>query len=301
MKHIYLFTVLLISNIAIAQKSVALSWNFNISDYTIKNKKDTYSGLPWTIIETNSKDLILVSQQFLGWTIEKIDKKNGSIIWKNSRNQDFPDSTNKMFIVDNIFERNDGNLEILGTKSYGKYFVPVFDGVPVRSIYDYKSGNEISYTEPKFNFQKDDHPMYWGGMSRRFIEKKHDYLIINRIDGPTKPTFSLRTLDTNMIIKDTLGLILSPFSNNTNMKFQGGSPPNLINNNIYFIQLFYGGASDTTLNAAKLTSISKQGKVNFVKDISKTLYYWIDYVNYTNINNGFLVSGIVDTSNTLKK
>jgi hypothetical protein len=245
-----LILLLFIANSVLAQINIPLSWHFNISDYTIKSKKDTYSGLPWTILETKNNDLILVSQQFFGWTIEKIDKNNGNIVWKNARNQDYPDSTQKMFIVDNIFERKDGNLEILGTKTNAKYFTPLFDGIPVRSIYNVQNGKEINYTEPQFDILKQNYPMWWGGVSRRFIQNNGNYLIANLIGGSIQPTFALRTLDTTMIMKDTLGRFVSPFSNNKTMKFQGGSQPHDSGNNLSFIQYYYGGGSDTTLNAA---------------------------------------------------
>ncbi len=301
MKKILILLLLFVADTILAQKTIPMSWHFNISDYTIKSKKDTYFGLPWTIFETKNNDLVLVSQQFFGWTIEKIDKNNGNIIWKNARNQDYPDSTQKMFIVDNIFERKDGNLEILGTKTKAKYFTPFFDGIPIRSIYDLQNGNEINYTEPPFDLLKQNYPMTWGGVSRRFIQNKDNYLVASSLSSSAQPTFTLRTLDTTMIIKDTLGKFVSPFANNKAMKFQGGSHPHDNGNNLSFIQYYNAGVSDTTLNAAMFTSISKKGKVNFVKNISKELYYRVNLFGFVSSQEGIFATGLVDTNNVLKK
>ena len=302
MKKIYLILLVisLLNTNLNAQNEIKASWRFDISDSTIKKTERRYWGLPMIVLETKKNDLILVSQQFMGWTLENIDRKTGNIIWKNARNQDYPDSSKKMYIIDNIFERKDGNLEILGTKTNANDFVPAFSGFPVRSIYNSVNGKEILFTQPKFDFQKDDYPMYYGDVSRRFIPNGNNYLVACSM-LEVIPTFSLRTLDTTMVMKDTLGYIMSPFPKNSVMKLTGGSFPNTINNNIYFVHQYYGKSADTTLNKLLFVGINKQGKTVITKDISKSLYYFLDYRDFAPAKDGFLVSGMVDTSNILKK
>ncbi len=300
-KKIYTVTIYFIFiGIISAQKNILASWRFDISDTTIKKTERRYWGLPRQIFETKKNDLILVSQQFMGWTIENIDRNTGNAIWKNSRNQDFPDNSQKMFIFDNIFEREDDNLEILGVKTHAKDIGPTQDGFPVRSIYNYKTGKELAFKEPKFDFFKDDYPMYAGGISRRFMREKNQYLVLNRIEYQST-NFALRSVDSNMVMKDTLGYIKSIYENKPDLKFRQGSAPLAIGNKIYLIHKYQANSSDTTLNKLLLLGITKQGTQLPNIDISKSLYYYLDNKEQIVTNDGFIITGMVDTTNTLKK
>lgn len=279
-------------------KSVSLKWFHNASDTTLKEKERTYWGLPRAIFESRSKDVFLVTQHFFGWTVDKLNLKTGQPIWRATRNQDFPDSTRKMFIFSNIFERKDGKLEVLGAKSYfDDLGIPILFGNPIKAVYDNKNGKEISTLSPIQPTKKNS--TYESPTALRgFIKDGDNYLWLSFTDENIKDSIMyLRTLDTNLIIRDTLSWhkkYKTPIFNKATL--QKASSPNKINNHFYQLFYYFQYNLDTLGHRHLFTKTDLKGKVLVEKNISKDIYYRVNDLRQTEASDGFLVSWGVDTS-----
>ncbi len=297
-KYLYIISLLtLFSTTLFSQKELEMNWYLNNSDSSFKNKDNIFSCLPWDIVELASKEIIFTTYNYEGWKIQKIDKSSGKVIWKNSRNPNYPDSTQRMFVLDNIFKRSDGNIDVIGVKSRQQDYSSIKDGNPIRIVYDANTGKEIQYIEMQ-QPQGLTGVVAKPGIARGFIPKQDgkNYYLLSRVrEG--NASIILRTLDSNLVVKDTLTWFFKgKDANNPSVGIYDGTAPLRINNDIYFIISVWKGTKDTSSYPHYFIHVDSDGKIKSEKNIGKSLYYLLDYSNYTTVRNGFLISGIADTT-----
>lgn len=281
------------------QNIITTKWHFNNVDTTIRDKNSIYSGLSWDLLETENGSFYYVAHQYFGWTIEKIEVLTGKVLWRNGRHQNFPEDNGQIHLVDNIFQLKDKNIEILGLKAINKAPAPIFDGNPIRCIYDKDTGKEISFTESKIaKYPSVVRP----GISRGFLKDGENYKHISSLRFQKDTTHYLRMLDKNLDCIDTLQWYQNPapkkFKSIVRTLYEASSFKE-INGNIYYLTFGWGKQLDTNLYQHLFTKIDKYGNIQKQKDFSKQVHYVLSYLNYESVSDGFVLSGFTDTTNNL--
>jgi hypothetical protein len=291
---------IMISEIA-AQKEIKTRWYQNTLDTFYKDPQDWDGCLPFELIDLNNKEFILQTYDFGGWTTRKINKMTGKNVWLYARNKDYPTNEQKNYYNDNLFLRPDGNLEALGVKSIYTGSSIYGDGNPFKVIIDINTGKEIATVHPKQPSLKKatvakPSPIF------AYMPKadKSGYYHVSHLRNE-KATFVLRTIDTNLIIKDTLAWLYEgkdPAYPDINFIYRI-SYPHLINDNIYF-NFYYRKLPISAGNSNfYFYKISTKGEVKIVKDLAQPLYYLIQARDEVRISDGYLFTGYVDTTYNL--
>ncbi len=300
--YIYVTFFFIFPSFLFAQKEITTKWYHDTLDSFFQEQQRINDCYPWDIIETPKKELILGTYDFWGWTVRKLDLNTGNVIWKNGKTPDYPDNSQKMYEYDNMVLRPDGDIEVLGVKSKNNAYSTVLDGNPIRIIYDINTGKEkkiIFKPQPKNILNSIAKP----GIVGVFIPKadKDGYYLLNRVRFGAA-SFSLRTVDTNLVVKDTLTWIYEGKEPNDPLVGSYHSfPPRRINEHIYFFQSVWKSTVDTASYLHYFYKIATDGTVKIKKNVAKSIYYLVRAFAYTNIKDGALIGGTVDTTYNIFK
>jgi hypothetical protein len=282
------------SGIVFGQGFLLPSWSKHYIDTTL-DKSQAKISIIYTI-DAKEGNLYLCSNSFIGWTIQKIDASTGNVTWYTSRNQNYPTKGNNLHFMKNFFLRDDGKLEVLGVKGYGKY--PLFlsnSGAITRSVYDIKNGKEILYQYDSTRFSH-----ITGFIGNPFIRKKNkEYYFLDVMGG--KRTLRLTTLDSNLIVKDTLAFFSKGISEDQPSLSLNSGQFNECGNILCGIEYFFGGKYDTTATRHVFIKYNKLTKKAEEKEISKNLLYYNENVRFANISDGFLHTGYTDSTLSILK
>jgi hypothetical protein len=281
-----------------AQQPIVTKWYYDLTDTTIKDKVYARYIRPYDIIEADSKDIVLGTFQFnYGWSARRIEKSTGKEIWTARRNAYVPDSTNKMFTYDNLFLREDGDIEVLGVRSKTDAHSSYGDGNPIRSVYDINTGKEKSVTfvaQPN-NFLTS---VIKTGVVGAYVPKPNGtgYYMLN-YNRFGNICMSIRGLDTNLLILDTLtNITVCKDTANPFLYALYSTGLRQINNHLYFIVSTWSGSSDTTGFGHYLYQIDLDGKVKSLKNVAKEVFYNVSHRAYFNYSDGFAIAGLIDTT-----
>lgn len=285
---------LFISQRNFSQNILNPKWTKFVEDKTILPQYQK-RGETKFVFQDNT-DLITISSCFQGWTINKINPNNGDIVWTNSQNQNFPDSTNKIYELLFAKQLSDNTIEIIGKKDYGKFPGLGFAGFLLRIIYDNKTGKELFRSTKTVNSK--DFVETYGGTLNPIIPFNGEYRIFDVVPLSSS-NLRIRSFDKNMTYLKTLNDFKAIINDNILGLSHISTTVNYDKDNIYSFTYLYGGLKDTFSYRNIFRKFDMNGKVKLQKDISKDLFYDLEYFTYNKVSDGFLVSGYVDTALTL--
>ncbi len=294
-KFTILIGVLLFATNAFAQNITSFSpkWYAVEEDTTIKDKKLIYNGMPLVCKQDKENNLYVFSFTSLGYQLSKIETKTGKKLWAVGRNQSFG-TENKTYYPKDFFFRPDGNIVLFAVKGAKFPGLTTF-GPVMKFVYDAKTGKEI------FNYLADKKggsavALNTGSLEEQIIENpnKKGYYFSDGIGG-NKILSWIRTVDTNFVANDTLNIRLPVADTSKGMQLISLSPFHQLNGKFYQMSANFGG-TDTSRARTYLTKIDYKNKQYSIKDVSKNWFHGLDYMTFTPIQNGFLVSLRADST-----
>jgi hypothetical protein len=283
------FTLQFVSH---AQKVINPKW-YNDFSTSLQGEKNKNTGTYRFMFQKEASSFVLASYAQNGWLLQKIDHKNGNILWENGQNNVFPDSSGRIFFFDNALINQDGQLEVLGRKSTKPFPSPSPGGYPIGAIYDYETGKLEKKIETSYNNNTKSY-FYSGGYSPPIFKNNNEYLCVDNFSVSTQ--FIIDILDSNMLFKRRLDTIKT---NNTDTIFNSFSDDNTVlknNNNLYTFNFLKDYTSfDTSSYLLLYKKIDLEGKLLFEKKLSSFLHYDVGQYFIAPIQDGFLLSSYADT------
>ncbi len=283
-----------------SQKQITTNWYHNVLDTFHSIKKNWRSCIPFDMVEANDKELILGTYDFFAWTIRKIEKKTGEIVWITAKTPTYPDSSGKRYYLDNIFLRPDGDVDAYGIKSFfdeSPTLPSAFGwGNPIKITYDGKTGNEKNIHFPPQPNQTQKLVIKPGALGSYMpIDNGKGHYMMT-IQGYPE-SFVLVTLDSSLVLKDTLSIIdhVSDIDKEKAMSYRI-SKPTKIKNHIYLTVGVWKNAYDTATMQHMFYKIDLQGNIKIRKKIGVPIYNLLNYGSFKPISDGFLAYGLVDTT-----
>jgi hypothetical protein len=288
-----------------AQKEITTKWYHNVLDTFHSIKKNWRSCIPFDMVEVNEKEVILGTYDFFAWTIRKIDKKTGKIVWITAKTPNYPDSSRKRYYLDNMFLRSDGNIDVHGVKSFLEES-PTTPGSlgwgnPIKITYDSKTSKEKTVLFPPQANKTEVLVVKPGALGSYMpMDNGKGHYMMTLRDYPE--AYILASLDSNLVLKDTLSVIdyVSDVDKENARSFQL-SKPTKINSNIYLTVGVWKGISDTATIQRMFYKIDLKGNIKIRKKLGVPLYNILDYGDIKPISDGFLAHGLVDTTYGLFK
>ena len=282
---------------------ITTDWNKISFDSTMKKQQMQgflYSGTgqsvyPFGLLSDKEGDIYVLNQKVGNWQVEKLSAA-GKSIWKTSRNYTTPMLDSLQYFASDFFMNNDNSVEVLGTELYVQYpFEGLFLlGAAAKAVYDTKTGKEKAYYSVGY---KDGGAEIWNrGSFQRFLKKKDGYFIMDPL--PYKGYYGLlRKLKNNLTKVDTIQTYLGD-AKSENKTVQSQLRPYMINNRIYYTAGLYKGATiyDSTKFYYRWFKLDTLGNILKQKDINKETYGFFGWFNNTQVKDGFLWSGIADTT-----
>jgi hypothetical protein len=281
-----------------AQKEITTKWFSNTYDTFLIDKTRWKSCIPYDILEPDNDNVVLATFDFRAWTLRSLNKKTGKINWLNARTADYPDTTRQKYYFDNMYLRQNGDIDVYGIKSHNNSPSASYgDGNPIKITYDSKTGKEKKVYFPEQANGKFDNIVKLGSYSGYIPnDNPKGFYYLDRTLYSSTTSFMLYRLDSNLIIRDTLTRIYDGKDpNNDLVQVYDITRPHKINNNIYYLSGVWKGYVDTTLQIL-FYKINANGKIETKRQIGTSLYNNISYIHCKNISDGYLISGYVDTT-----
>jgi hypothetical protein len=268
-------------------------WYAVEEDTTFKDKKLTNSGFPVIYKQDKENNLYILAFTTFGYQLSKIETKTGKKIWTAERNQSFG-IENKVYFPKDFFFRPDGNIVLFAVKG-SKYPAFTTSGSVIKCVYDAKTGKEI------FNYiveKKGGSALAFstGALEKQIIESpnRKGYYFSDGIGGNKIMTW-IRTVDTNFVANDTLNIDLPSTDISKGMQLISLSPFHQIKDAFYQMSAHFGG-TDTSLLRTYFTKIDYKSKKYSVKDVSKYWFHGVNYILFSPVKNGFIITTEADTS-----
>lgn len=286
-----------------AQKEITTKWYHETFDTLQTDTSRWKSCIPYDIIDLNNGEVVLGTFDFRGWTMRSIEKNTGKVNWLNARTPAYPDSTKQKFYFDNMYLRNNGDIDVYGVKSFNTSEHAAYgDGNPIKIRYNTKTGAEKNVYFPIQANGKNDNITKLGSLSGYIPadDNKSFYYLDRRLYDP-RITFMLYKLDSNLIIRDTITKIYDGKDpNNPKVEIHDISRPHKVNKNIYFISSIWEWKFDTSTLQKIFYKINPlNGNILIKKKIGTSIYNRIYYNQIKNISDSYLISGFVDTTNNM--
>jgi hypothetical protein len=291
---LYLFLQLFTIQLAFAQHILTPKWVKYVEDLTILSQYQKKGEVRYAF--QDEANIILVSSCFQGWTINKVNPDNGKLIWTNSQNQNFPDSTNNIYKLLFANQIDENKTEVIGMKDYGKFPGLSFAGFLLRIIYDNKTGKELFRSVKTLSSK--DYVETFGGTLNPIIPYNKEYRIFDVVPLSSS-NLQIRSFNKDMTyIKKLNDFKMTIYDNIFGLDHLSTSV-SYDNNNIYSFTYLFGGFKDTSSYRNIFRKFDMNGTITKQKDVSKDVFYDLEYFAYKKVNGGFLVSGYVDTALTL--
>ena len=253
--------------------------------------------VPNWLLNDKEGNIYILNDDVTNWQVEKLSA-TGSSIWKTSRNYTTPVLDSTQYFVSDFFMNEDNSVEVLGTQLGVKYPNVGFyvAGPAAKAIYDTKTGKEKAYFSLK-RLNNEGGAFIWNrGSSQRFLKKKDGYFIMDPL--PYEAAYGLlRKLKNNLTKVDTIQTFLGD-TKSTKKHVESTFRPYLINNRIYYTIGMFSGLllTDSTKFYYRWLKIDTLGKILKQKDINKETYGFFGWLNNMQIKDGFLWSGVADTT-----
>lgn len=303
MKKTLLAYICLLPLYCFAQSIITTTWHQNLFD-TLKLPKNTWSScFPFSVSEFGTnKDVFLLTYDYGAWSLRRVSKGSGEIIWQTAKTHLYPDSSGFQYYPNDMFINREGNIEVHGVKSdtYGISGTGYTMGDPIIITYDINTGKEIrTIVAPtlaeKFYIRYAN--------SNTFLRKKNGNgyytLSLREVVAPIpKSDYLFLSVDSNLVYKDTLVSIafnddIDSISYDTGIGFV---KPTLIKDHVYLPIQVRKQKLDTATFQILLYKIDVAGNIKFRKKLGVPLYNYLKYGSIYPISDGFIVSGNVDTS-----